>query len=256
MSGVRSQTIVLAGVGAGLVAGLVFGLFHFLFSEPLIERAIVLEAARHAAEGLAPEPEVVTREMQRAGLLVGSVLYGTFLGLLFGAGCALVRPQFPRLGRGLNGLLAALIVGWLIGLLPLLKYPANPPGVGDPETIGSRQALFLLFWVLSFGGLVVASGVYQLVRARGVRLALTSAVGAYAVYAVVLLLVLPPNPDLVTLPADIVVPFRVASLAGQVVLWGVLGTVFGLLLARGGHAAGPARAGGPLASPSLPSRPG
>ncbi|HLI29055.1 MAG TPA: CbtA family protein [Chloroflexota bacterium] len=255
MTGLRTRTIVLAAVGAGLVAGLVFGLFHFLLSEPLIERAIALEAAHHAAEGLAPEPEVVTREMQRVGLLIGSVLYGAFLGLLLGAGCALVRPQLPRVGPGLNGLLAALIVGWLIGLLPLLKYPANPPGVGDPETIGSRQALFLLFWVLSFGGLVVASGVYQLLRARGGRAALTGAVGAYAVYAAVLLLVMPPPPDPVTLPADIVVPFRVASLAGQGVLWGVLGVVFGLLLARGSRAAGPARAGGgPLASPPLPSR--
>jgi predicted cobalt transporter CbtA len=249
MDGLRTRTVLLCALLAGLVAGLLFGVFHFLVAEPLIEQAIAIEAGRHP-----PEAEVVTRDMQRAGLLVGSLLYGAALGLLFGVACALVRPRFPGVGRGTNGLLAALVAGWLVGVLPLLKYPANPPGVGDPTTIAYRQALFLLCWVLSIGGLVVASGIYQLARARGRRPALLGAGVVYALYVGVLLAALPASPDPVTLPADLVTAFRLVSLAGQVVLWGVLGAVFGLLLARGERAGDDARANHPLRPSSWSAR--
>jgi predicted cobalt transporter CbtA len=249
MDGLRTRTLLLCAVLAGLVAGLVFGVFHFLVAEPLIEQAIAIEAGRRTAEA-----EVVTRDMQRVGLLVGSLLYGAALGLLFGVACALVRPRFPGVGRSASGLLAALVAGWLVGVLPLLKYPANPPGVGDPSTIAYRQALFLLCWVLSIGGLVVASGIYQLARARGRRPALLGAGVVYALYVAVLLAALPASPDPVTLPGELVALFRVVSLAGQVVLWGVLGAVFGLLLARGGRTVGHAPASDPLLPSSRSAR--
>jgi predicted cobalt transporter CbtA len=101
---------------------------------------------------------------------------------------------------------------------------------------------------------VVASGIYQLARARGRRPALLGAGVVYALYVGVLLAALPASPDPVTLPADLVTAFRLVSLAGQVVLWGVLGAVFGLLLARGERAGDDARANHPLRPSSWSAR--
>jgi Probable cobalt transporter subunit (CbtA) len=45
-------------------------------------------------------------------------------------------------------------------LTPFIKYPPNPPSVGDPETIGRRTALYLVLVLLSIAAMVLA------VRAR------------------------------------------------------------------------------------------
>jgi hypothetical protein len=223
----RSGRILLAAMLAGLIAGLVVGAFHFLATEPVIEQAIALESGVHAGDD---EP-VVTREVQRVGGVGGWLLYGLFVGLVFGAVYALVQPRFDHVGAGLNALLSALVAYWLVALLPFLKYPANPPGVGEPDTIAYRQALFVLFWVLSVGGLLLAGWVYRLTHRRwqGTR-PLVVAACAYVAYVGLLFVVMPPNPDPVALPMDLVTTFRTLSLAGLTLFWVVLGSVLGLLL--------------------------
>lgn len=229
MNSPSNSTILLAVILAGILAGLVAGVFHFVVTEPVIEQAITQEAAMHPEE--ADEPPVVTRDVQRTGGIVGWVLYGLFMSAIFGAVYALQRPRFGRVGLVLNGLLAALAAYWLVGLAPFLKYPANPPGVGDPETITYRQTLFVLFWVLSVGGALVAGWAYRLL---GTRLAAPqrwlAVGGVYALYVVLLFSLMPANPDSVTMPAALVSEFRVLSLVGLTLFWLVLGVAFGLLL--------------------------
>src|SRR5712692_9065858 len=179
---------------AGLRAGLVVGAYHYVATEPVIEHAIDLEEVAHA--GGEHETPVVSRDVQRGGLLVGWALYGIFVGLIFGAGYALVQPRFGNAGLARNVFLAAIAAGWLVGVFPFLKYPANPPGVGDPETITYRQTLFLLFWVLSVGGALVAGWVLRLVRARTRSAeAWVATLVVYVLYATLLLALMPPNPD-------------------------------------------------------------
>jgi predicted cobalt transporter CbtA len=229
MNSPSNSAILLAVILAGLLAGLVVGVFHFVVTEPVIEQAITQEAAMHAEE--ADEPPVVTRDVQRRGGIVGWVLYGLFMGAIFGAVYALQRPRFGRVGLVLNGLLAALAAYWLVGLAPFLKYPANPPGVGDPETITYRQTLFVLFWVLSVGGALVAGWAYRLLGARLAAPRRWLVVGGvYALYVVLLFALMPANPDPVNLPAALVSEFRVLSLVGLTLFWLVLGAAFGLLL--------------------------
>jgi hypothetical protein len=46
---------------------------------------------------------------------------------------------------------------FVLFLVPALKYPANPPAVGDPETIYYRQTLYVIFIAISgFSALAVA----------------------------------------------------------------------------------------------------
>lgn len=236
-------SVLLAAILAGLLAGLVVAVFHTVATEPTIEQAIALEEA-HQAEmhgaNAVEEPPVVSRDVQRVGLVIGYVFYGLFIGLLFGVAWRLVQPRFPVASGWLNGLLTALAAWWLVGLLPALKYPANPPGVGDPDTIGYRQALFLLFIVLSIGGALVAGWSWRLLRARlAGRGALYAALAVYAVYAVALFVLMPQNPDENTMPPALVSSFRTLNLVGTALFWVVLGLLFGWLLDR----LGPARQG-------------
>jgi predicted cobalt transporter CbtA len=95
--------------------------------------------------------------------------------------------------------------------------------VGDADTIGYRQALYLAFLGLSVLGTIVAGVVaYR----RGWRVALA----VLAVYSLAIFAAVPANPDPVTMPADIVTPFRLLSVLGLCVFWAVMGLVFGLLL--------------------------
>src|ERR1700761_7607089 len=77
-------SLILRGLLVGLVAGLLaFGFAKFV-GEPQVDRAIAFEAQMDAAKGDAPEPELVSREVQSSiGLLTGVLVYGTAIGGLF-----------------------------------------------------------------------------------------------------------------------------------------------------------------------------
>src|SRR5438067_12367802 len=81
-------TALKAAVLAALLAALIAAAFHELVSEPLIEQAIQLEAARQPGQ---PEEEVVSRPVQRAGLVLALALYGVTWALALGGVFALAQ---------------------------------------------------------------------------------------------------------------------------------------------------------------------
>jgi predicted cobalt transporter CbtA len=224
-------TILKAALIAGLAAGLTAALFHSIATEPVIDRAIELEEQRHAGE-VAQEEPIVSREVQKGGLVVGFLVYGVTWALLMAVVFHLAQRWLPGGGSFRQRLLFALAAYWAVGLLPFLKYPANPPGVGDPETIGYRQALYLAFLGLSVLGTALAI-------ALGRRLGQARAAGRggwwmapliLGVFSALLFVVMPANPDAIELPADLVASFRALSLVGLTLFWGVLGFLFANLL--------------------------
>jgi predicted cobalt transporter CbtA len=227
----------VAGVLAGLLAGLAAGVWHLVATEPVIQHAIEIESKRRATSGALPTDEVVSRPIQRAGLLFGLALYGMAWGALFGLVAWFLPWDAARSSMRRQAFALVLAAYWTVGLFPLLKYPANPPGVGDAATVGYRQMLYVGFLALSFlGALLVAvvyrrlgrgGGVWQQRRVRGVIVALI-----YVAYVVVLSIGMPDNPDDVPMPVALVATFRWLSLAGATVFWVVLGSLFALLIAR------------------------
>lgn len=215
-------TVLKAVVVAGLLAGTALGLFHTLVTEPIIDQAIALEEARTAHHE--DEAPVVSRSTQKAGLVVGSVLYGLFVGLIYGSVYYLAQNTLP--GRGVVGraVLLALAAYWVVALLPFLKYPANPPGVGQAETITYRQTLYVAFLMLSIG-----SGLLAALAAR--RLPRWAVGTGYALAVLALFLLLPANPDPVEMPEALVTAFRARSLLGLTLFWLTLGLSFGWLCA-------------------------
>jgi len=228
--------ILKTAVLAGLIAGAVAAGFHSLVTEPVMDRAIQIEEQLSQSQGVPAKEPVLSRPAQRVGLVLGFLFYGGAWGLLFGALFYWTRSwQRPGWSVAKQGFVLVLLLGWSVAVFPFLKYPANPPGVGDPETIGYRQWLYLGFIALSFIGAVGAFRFQRWVSGTK-RSAWSAALSLYAVYLAVIYLAMPSNPDPVRMPPQIIWTFRTLSLGGLLLLWGVLAGLF-TWLHRGGRLA-------------------
>ena len=229
-------SVLTAALVAGLLAGLIVGLFHLFATEPVIQRAIDLEEMLAGAAQEPAGPEVVSRPAQRLGLILGFLIYGLAWGLLFGLAYWFVSRLAGR--RWLLQAIGLALAGyWALGVFPQLKYPASPPGVGDPATIGYRQGLYFGFLALSCLSLLLTAVVYRDLGRLGGRwrepsVRLPLAAGLYLIAALALALWLPGNPDPSGMPPELVATFRWLSLAGVTVFWLVLGGTFALLARR------------------------
>jgi hypothetical protein len=192
------------------------------------------EPAAHAAEH--EEPELVSRPVQAGlGLFVAVMVYSAAFGGLFGLAFALaygrtasaLTPQALAAVIALTGFIA-------IYLVPNLKYPANPPAVGEPETIGVRTALYFVMIAISLAAMIVALSVKRLFLARFGEWGANLLVAAcYIVLVGIAALLLPSvNEVPAQFPATVLWNFRVASIGAQLIMWGTLGLMFGALTQR------------------------
>lgn len=228
------------GALAGALAGLAAALVSWLMVEPVLQRAIALEQARGGHDGHQHEM-LLSRSMQVVGGVITAVVVGVLLGLIFAVVLGSLRHRLaPRSAFGRSVLLAAIGFG-VFALLPAIKYPANPPGVGDPTTVEQRT---LLYGVLLLAGMLIVLAIGTLRGAlahRGWHAPARSTVaGMVGVLLVTLVLVLlPASPDHIPadMPAALVWNFRLRSLAQHAALWSVLGVVTGLLVQRRSTAA-------------------
>ena len=163
--------------------------------------------------------------------MAAAVLYGAAIGAIFTIAYAAVRHRLRAADdwRAAVGLAVAGFVA--VFLLPFLKYPANPPAVGDPDTIGRRTALYLVALAWSVVATWAGWRAWRAFLARGMGLhqAVPATAAVWVGLAAVGLVALPANPDPVTAPATLIWQFRIATLAGAVTLWSVLGMTFGWL---------------------------
>lgn len=219
MATLSFPAVFRAAVVAGVLAGLVLGVFHLVATEPVIEAAIAIEkAAAMPHAGMEEEP-VVSREAQRVGLIIGFLLYGLSLGVLFCGAFYLVQRVLPANSLAKTGSLLAVAGYWCLALVPFIKYPANPPGVGDPETIQFRQGIALALMLLLLGGAALSLYLPRWVKSLNVWALLAVNV----VFAAVLIAVMPANTDPVEMPPNLVMQFQLLSLVGLTLFWAVLG---------------------------------
>jgi hypothetical protein len=221
---------VRRGLLAGAIAGLLAGLFALLVASPPLDAAIVLEAA--ADHGHAGE-DTFSRATQRLGLVLGTALFGTAMGAVFGvvAAAATGRLRGDAWARSCT-LATVAIISTVV--LPALATPPNPPGVGDPDTVALRSVLYL---AVAATGLVIAVMAWWSIRRlheRGLSLPAARAVALSGalILAGLLLASLPDAGPAGDFPAELLWQFRLGSLGTQVVLWGSLGVTHGLLSAR------------------------
>ena len=230
------KTLLVRGMLAGLIAGvLAFG-FAYAFGEPSVNTAIGIEEAGtahshdagQAAE--APEEELVPRDIQSTvGLLTGVLAYGVAIGGLFALAFAFV---YGRLGTLRPRVTAILLTGGafaVVFLVPFLKYPANPPAVGQPGTIGTRTELYFGFVAISLlAGILAAAFGRRLADRFGVWGGFLLAAAGYVVVVAVAAWLMPIIDEVpATFPASTLWSFRTASIGTQATLWLALGLTFG-----------------------------
>lgn len=236
------KTLLLRGLLAGLVAGLLAATVGYFVGEPKIEAAIAIEAADTAKEKAADhaqepaghthgdeEEPLVSRSGQKAGQFLALGLAGLALGAIFGSVAYFARRYStlsgPKLALGLA------LAGWAaIVAVPFFKYPANPPAVGDPDTINQRTLLWLAAVLLGLAAVGIGVYVYKLLAAQLDTVRLIAGVGAF-VLVVALGYILLPGINEVTddFPAALLWQFRAASLGETATLWACLGLGFAAL---------------------------
>lgn len=220
---------------AALVAGLVVSTFHLVVTEPVIDQAIALEEQHdHAASTPADDTEpIVSRAAQKAGLFLGYLLYGVSWALLLAVVFHLSQESFVELGVRSGALVFAGLVFWACVAIPFLKYPANPPGVGEADTIQFRQRMYLAIQGLAAVSIGLAWLLSRRLRRSGAPIPRWVVVGAgMLLTAGVLYLLMPANPDPIRVPMDLVLRFRLRAISGLVLYWAVFGLSVGWLLAR------------------------
>jgi len=230
-----TRILLVRGMLAGAVAGLlVFALARWI-GEPQVERAIAFETSTDQAKGEAPEPMIVSRRIQSTlGLLTATVVDGIAVGGIFALVFAFALGRLAvTSARALSALLAGLGFA-AIALVPALKYPPNPPSVGNPETIGARTAAFFLMIIFSLVSMILA---VQIVRRFQIRWGIWNALFAAIAFFVIVTAATShflPNFDEVPegFPVTLMWKFRVAALEMQLLLWGVLGFLFGWFAER------------------------
>jgi hypothetical protein len=218
------------GLAAGLLAGLLAGLFAFFVGEPILDRAIALEEASAGAH----HQEVFSRSTQKVGLFFATGLFGVTVGGVFGIVYAIFRERLEAgsdLKRSIS-LACAIFAGAFV--VPFLKYPANPPSIGDPATIRERTAAYFTLVALSLVGMLLGWLAARSLKARGVgawRRRLTVGAGLVLVLGV-LFLSLPPAPSAGGFPSGMLWAFRLSSFGTQLAFWAGLGLLFGMLCER------------------------
>lgn len=222
---------------AGLVAGVLAGVYSLLVTERAIAPALDIEEARAAVAGSREHgQELFGRGTQVFGGVLGAVLAGVVLAVLVAVVYGLLRHRLPgRTDFARVALLAAVGFG-IVGLLPALKIPANPPAVGDPATVGDRTAIYAAVLVSGIVVAMLVSALVSFLRSRGMTVpaTVTAAVAATVLLLACVLLLLPDSPDAIPadVPAGVVWDFRLASLGQLALLWGALGLAGGWLIDR------------------------
>ncbi len=241
------RSLLLWGMFAGLCAGVLAGAVAAVAGEPAIDAAILFEEAQAEADATVAGGHThaghahgdrdhdhgagapVSRGVQSSiGLLLATGLYGVAIGGLFALAFAAVYGRFGSAGPARSALCLAACGFLVVFLVPFLKYPAAPPGVGDPETVGNRTELYLAMIAISLAAALAAARAWRGLGPRlGTGAATLAGIGLYLVLVLGAALTLPAVDGVpADFPATTLWEFRQAAVGVQVVLWAAIGLIF------------------------------
>ena len=243
--------LLLRGMLIGIVAGLLCFSFLKIVGEPQVDRAIAFETKLDQAKAYAkaqaliaqglpappeePEPELVSRPVQAGlGLFTGVMIYNVAFGGLFALAFALAYGRASDLDPRATAAVLAAVGLVAVYVVPNLKYPANPPSVGDPATIGPRTALYFSMIAISLAAMIAAGMLrLRLVARWGACNAALIAGAPYLIVVIAVALALPAINEVPgQFPAVVLWRFRIASFGAQLVMWTTIGLAFGTAAER------------------------
>jgi len=227
----NSISLLAVTIFSGAIAGTILAIINLGLVEPYIDSAISLETQRKISSGenVNMAELVHYRIWQKGGAIAAGAVYGISLGALFGIVFAYGRKALPGKNNRQKALFLAGILWIVLYLMVAIKYPANPPAVGDPETIYYRQSLYVTYLAISgFTALALALAWHRVqLEYKKILFPLI-----YAAVMIVAYIVLPPNPDKIGISMDLIHTFRIVTALTIGIFWAILAIVFGSLWDR------------------------
>jgi len=222
--------VLLSGASAGLIHGTV----NFAIVEPYLDQAIGIENQNLFASGEEEDTPQFWAEYegyrvwQKSGQILAGVILGVSMGSLFGIVFVLSRNSLPGNNDIKKSIVLAGVMWSALYLIPFLKYPANPPTVGDGETVVLRAILYLSFIAISGIGVI---SFYQLSKKFKNNKKFVALIG-YGLFITVVFVMMPENPDEITAPMNLVNEFRMMSVLGVTSFWMSIGIILGFFWHR------------------------
>ena len=229
--------ILPTAIVMGVIVGFLVAAYMNIFNVPVMEWAIGLEGCdidrAGCAEQLAnPEEEeelplafLITLGGQRIGMSLGLAVIGILFGAVFTALYHLMRNATPGWNPWAWAAVAGLLGFWGLSMYTQLKFPLNPPGIGDEGTLLARQGfqfLFMAVSTISVGLVVYGVGLINRSSTGSGRWLRYAGIGiAYAVVALLLAFALPSVRDAAPdwLPPELTIMFRTFTAVGHFLLW-------------------------------------
>lgn len=231
----------------GLLAGFIASLFSFgiayTVGEPQVDAAIAVEEADAAAAPAhdAAEPAAdghdhshsdeggteVSRDNQSTfGLATGILTVGTALGGVIGLASAFAVGRIGRMRPSQTTAVVAVVGYVAFSLVPFLKYPANPPAVGNGDTIGDRTLYYFIVQGIAILAAIAAVMIASRLLPRlGTYRTLLATVGGFLAVVIVTAIAMPTVNELGDFPADTLWLFRLSSLLTNLTLWAGIGII-------------------------------
>lgn len=224
----KALTLVGITLSSGVIAGIILAFLNLGIVEPTIDKAIALEVQKQVSSGenVNMSELIDYRYWQKAGAFAGGAIYGAGLASLFGVVFVFARSKLPGKNNKQKAILLAGIMWLVLFLMVALKYPANPPAVGDPETIYYRETLYVGYILISGLAALGMAVIWIRTRMNSKKIIIPL---MYAAIMVTAYVVMPSNPDKIEISMNLIQTFRILTAITIGVFWGTLGIIFGSL---------------------------
>ena len=215
---------------SGCFAGIIYGVLNLIIVEPYLDSAINIENQNLFSSGEEIDgPQFWVeyyeyRSWQKGGQILAGAILGTSIGSLFGIVYALSKKSLPSRNNIGKTLILAGLMWFTLFVIPFLKYPANPPTVGDGETVVLRGILYLTLIAISG---FLAIGFYQIFKRLKAKNRILPVIG-YGVLISMVFFIMPENPDEISTSMELVNDFRVVAFLTGTVFWFTLALFLGV----------------------------
>ena len=226
----KTGIFVLIVLLSGCFAGTIYGTLNLIIVEPYLDDAINIENQNLFSSGEEIDgPQFWVeyyeyRSWQKGGQILAGAILGTSIGSLFGIVYALSKKSLPSRNNIGKTLILAGLMWFTLFVIPFLKYPANPPTVGDGETVVLRGILYLTLIAISG---FLAIGFYQIFKRLKAKNRILPIIG-YGVLMSMVFFVMPENPDEISTSMELVNGFRVVAFLTGTVFWFTLALFLGV----------------------------
>ena len=226
----KTGIFILIVLLSGCFAGTIYGTLNLIIVEPYLDDAINIENQNLFSSGEEIDgPQFWVeyyeyRSWQKGGQILAGAILGASIGSLFGIVYALSKKSLPSRNNIGKTLILAGLMWFTLFVIPFLKYPANPPTVGDGETVVLRGILYLTLIAVSG---FLAIGFYQIFKRLKAKNRILPIIG-YGVLISLVFFIMPENPDEISTSMELVNGFRAVAFLTGTIFWFTLALFLGV----------------------------